>query len=269
MDGGALLGSRSAVWAVLRSSGRLASVALCLCGGFTVAAEPVHDLAYRERGSAQGERRLEGTKAVPSASLDLQLVSFGARAPDAKPLPRQGDLNVGFFVWSEDPIFIVASEVVPLRNYFMRPVRTRWPMGWQVFGSWPQADVLQPLGIDPNVLGVVARLREDRDGARFVSPVLVFARDPPRQIGAYRLILRSRETLAEIGYVVVRDRDGATVKRVDQRHEYAAESPIVIDLDFAGQPAGSYRIGVKARIKNLNEGPKRTYQFHHQPIVAF
>jgi hypothetical protein len=219
--------------------------------------------AYTERG----KNRWEGVKKVPSSSLDLRIVSFLAYRENFNFASEQ-NIKVKLYVPSKESVFITASEIVPVRNYYMKPLKNTWGAGWQLFSDWPAADVLIPLQIEPAQLGLVGRISQDKPGSGKLVPLLFYVNDHPKQIDSYEVCLTSRETLSVVRYTLWAEGSEEGILRKVVRKKFPASTPILIKLNLKGQPAGLFRLSVKGKVKGLNEGPRRTYIFFHKPEVT-
>jgi hypothetical protein len=218
--------------------------------------------AYIERG----KNRMEGIKKVPCSSLDLRIVSFLSYRENFNFAPEQ-NIKVKLYVPSEEPVFMTASEIVPVHNYYMKPLKNTWDKGWQLFSDWPATDVLIPLKIEPAQLGLVGRISQDKPGSGKLVPLLFYVNNHPNQIDSYEVCLISRETLSVVRYTLCAEGSEEEILRKVVRKKFAANTPILIKLDLKDQPAGLFRLSVKGKIEGLNEGPKRTYTFFHEPQV--
>jgi hypothetical protein len=234
--------------------------------GFLLLTESVSSdgkYSYRERG----KNRMEGIKKVPCSSLDLRIVSFLSFRENFNLAPEQ-NIKVKLYVPSKEPVFITAGEIVPVHNYYMKPLKNTWGTGWQLFSDWPAADVLIPLRIEPAQLGLVGRISRDKPGSGELVPLLFYVDNHPNQIDSYEVCLTSRETLSVVRYTLWAEGSEEEILRKVVRKKFAANTPILIRLDLRDKPAGLFRLSVKGKIRGLNEGPKRTYTFFHEPQVT-
>lgn len=218
---------------------------------------------YIERGG----NRKEGLKTVPSSSLSLRVVSFLAHRED-KDFEKGDDIKLRFYVPSGEPVFLTASEIVPVHNYFMKPLKSDWPTGWQLFSDWPADEVLRPRGIRPADLGIVGRVNQEKPGSGTLVPLLFYVDDPPDKISSYEVRLVSREVLTVLRYDLRREGASEPILKKVLRKEFSAGAPILIRLNLVDQPPGSFTLRLFSKIKGLNHGPKRTYVFYHVPDVS-
>lgn len=218
---------------------------------------------YRERG----KNRMEGKQDVPSASLDLRVVSFLGYREDIS-FSSKDVLKLKFFVRTEEPIFITASEINPVHYYFMRPLRSKWPSGWQIFSPWQASEVLIPLGIPIHNLGIIARIGSTKEGSGQLAPLLLYTENPPPKIASYKMILVSRENLSKMQYTLSRIGTKPTSFQQNLHKDFPAETPIILDLNLKDEQANMFELTVKGKIRNSNEGPKRTYTFFHNPSAS-
>jgi hypothetical protein len=211
-------------------------------------------LEYKRRNN-----RFEGQKGLEVRAPDLDLLSFVAyqAAPE-----RGSSLKLLFYLDRNRQAFITARELMVRKYYFMEPVRRDWNAGWQEFGPWPTAEVLDRLNLPLRDIGVVCRLDNEGTGSGSVAPVWVYAEPPPRQALPYTLYFRPREDLSEVEYKVVgpeQQRPAAD----GQLRDLAGGVPFSIRLDLSHQPEGLYTLSLLARYSDRPSGPKRSYTFFH------
>lgn len=240
-----------------------------LCCALILGAPPFSvGLADEHHYRLRDGNRMEGLNDVPTASLDLRVVSFLGYRENPRLLANDY-LKLKFYVPSGDPVFITASEMVPTRHYFMEPVRTKWPEGWQEFSQWPANALLVPEGIDPANLGVVARLISNEAGSSHLVPVLFYVNSSPAKLSSYKLRIVSRETLSSIDFGLKRYQAPQVLSEQTLTKKYfSAGTPITLRMDLTGERAGWFELWIEARVKDQLGGPKRTYFFFHQPNVS-
>jgi hypothetical protein len=155
----------------------------------------------------------------------------------------------------------------------MRPEKTAWGGGWQEFGPWPTAEVLAPLNIEPDNLGVVARLdSQDDTSSGPVAPVIVYSGSFGTNRAEYMVHLLPPETLAKVDYEVAnldarkRIARGELCKDVPGHSKpcIAGNMPFAITFDLSGQPSGNYRLMIDTRVYEQTVGPSHEYFFWHE-----
>jgi len=221
-------------------------------------------IARAEYEYLQRSNRMEGLRRVPMAGRGISLLSFVAYS---EPLSLTGSpvLRIRFFLLQPSDVYITAVE---LRrhgpsHYQMNPLQTSWDSGWQEFGPWPTSEVLQPLNIAPDEVGVVARLTNDRPGSGTIAPILLYERNYPRESTNYTVHFLPRNTLSRIDYSVIRDSDGEVV--VSRRlRNLAANVPFEVTFSLAGQESGTYRLLVNTRELGRTYGASRQFAFYHR-----
>jgi hypothetical protein len=220
------------------------------------------DFKYKDRGN-----RKEGIKPFDVSGCDLELLSFLSYLEPAREDTTVG-LKVRFFVPQDTNVFISAKELMPQKSYLMHPDTTYWREGWCEFSPWPTGEVLKPLGIAPNQLGIVARLRKDWVGSGGVIPLCIYHTRPIAKVEKYTLHLRSKENLSKVQYTLRRlGSKEPVIGRITLRSKFygAVAFPITFDLD--DQRPGYFKLIVKCEFEGKIGGPKRNFVFYHNPIV--
>ncbi len=247
----------SRFWHVLLAAGALE---LSLLLTLVVTMSPAQSLKYQQRGD-----REEGVMDVPPASVDLRLASFVAVPESKSGLGR--NLNLKYYVDSPDSVFITASEVIPRYQYYMKAGMKGGEKGWWEYNSWKTSDVLDPLRLRAEELGVVARLGGRSEGSGIICPVILYTDNPPSKITRYSVVLVPRENLREMAYTVTRK--GAKKPIIDRtlRRQYSAGMPLLLSITIPESAEGWFALAVKCKLKGQNQGPTRTYRFYHKRDV--
>lgn len=210
--------------------------------------------------------RYEGVKSVDVSAPDLELLSFVAYREE---IPPGSDVNltVKFFMSSDTTLYITAKELIPKRYYLMKPLIKNWEKGWQQFSPWPTSEVIIPLNINLEQLGVVGRLFSERIGSGHIAPLVIFHSEFKSPIEKYHLYLISKETLSRLNYYLYRTDDRQPFESEKVRKTFFSKTPIPIVIDMTTQSEGMYRLFIKSRVKGRPDGPKRTYFFYHKRII--
>jgi len=176
--------------------------------------------------------------------------------------------------------FVLARELEDAHHYRMESKPTTGTAaGWNLFGPWETAAVIDSLPDIRNNLGVVVLPQRSVATATDVLPAVLSGKPGPidRTIESYHVVMRSSRTASALSYWLERlDPAGATVL-VERRlpGDFIRGEPIVIDLP-APPKEGRYRFAVCATpLRKLPEDRhasggrcppgdiERTYAFDH------
>jgi len=233
-----------------------AVVTTATCSG----ASQQQNLKYERRGSGSSERR-EGTLAQP-VSAKLYLVSATAvKAPfSGKASPT---LYVRFLMPAAGEAHVRASDISSKRSYLMIPVRTQWTAGWVAFGPWPLDDVVVPLGIPSQELGVVVTKNPSHSLSGRVFPALVTASDAPGQISKYDFVIRSDTSLTSIIWDVRNETNVVVASGPSRR--LAAGQPYTVSMAASSWADGVYRLSFKGDVSTPDDQSivRKQFEFAH------
>jgi hypothetical protein len=216
------------------------------------------DYNYRQHGN-----RMEGLRRIPTSGSDVDLLSFIACR---ERISTQGgaNLRIGFYVPSAGAVHLIATEIGRHgpSHYQMRPLQKTWDAGWQEFGPWPTTDVLVPLGIPLESIGVVARVGTESEGSGAITPVALYANSRPTDCATYSMWLLPTNTLSTLD-VVVASAAGHIFHR-DRLLALPANAPFQVTFSLKAAPDGEYRAFLDGRELDRTTGPARRFTFHHQ-----
>lgn len=219
---------------------------------------------YHLRGDGSA-RRQEGTVRTPvSAKFTLvSMTGFKLRYPQDHSAP----LYLMFFLPSTGAAYVRAAEIQPSKSYLMTVLQERWDAGEVAFGPWPTGDVLVPLGIESDNLGIVATASRDPSASGEIYPVIVADTIKPPPIGQYEVVVRSDTGLAPLAWAVHAVASGrkqrvasGSIPRV------VAGQAARIALDSATWPDGLYEIDFKGDLLSGGEtiAVRKQYRFVHR-----
>lgn len=213
---------------------------------------------------AEREGRMEGLRKVPYDAYDLDLISFIVYR-EKFDLQNTRSLKIKFFLENQDKVYITAVSLDSKgkSNYQMKPIKTSYGSGWQEFNSWPVGDVIEPVGIDPNGIGIVAKKRFDRPGSGIIVPVIFYEKNFPEQRENYTAYLLPKNTLSYINFSVIRVDDGEIVCPDKELTNKSANLPFKISFSLRGQKKGIYKIMITTEELGRTIGPDRYYTFYH------
>jgi hypothetical protein len=199
--------------------------------------------------------RREGTNVHKDALQDFTLIGLHRNFPKFEP---KSTLNVGFFVpqSSANPdrkIFVEATELRDSCHYFMTAnISPQWKNGsWNNFGPWPTADIIDPLSLGADNIGVLAGYRDGGDPPVYL-PVDVSSNRDKVQLQPYRVHFITGRDLRSLD-VSVSNSSGAPVsvsvpiqrcnKALNPNCKlYAAGSSQSFLLDMSSLPSGEYHV---------------------------
>ncbi len=230
----------------------------------TVIQHPSHSQQrynYEERGN-----RMEGIKPIDVSVYDLELLSFVSYIEPTE-LNLDVDLRIRFFADEDTNIFISAKELMPQKSYLMHPNKTEWLKGWQEFGPWPTSEVLKPLKITIDELGIVARLRKDWPGSGTVIPLYIYHSKLISKIEGYTIHLKSKENLDKVQYTLYRLGSTIPIKENTVFSKFYGGVAFPIKLDLADQKSGYFNLVIDCEFESKIGGPKRKFTFYHNKFV--
>ena len=228
----------------------------------------------------------EGLLDQPNAKQEYEVLGFFAygasdnsrdERPRLSPDPGSGsELQAWFYVprrgSESDPEIrqwkpvVRAKQIASRTNYLLQSM----PEGIQVEGtgwshfSWRTDPFIGKYHINPNNLGVVARLDDPADMHLF--PVVFSLTCKSERISHYELMLKiQRYSLADLSYEVAAQGSGSSSRQRAQ--EGPIEVGTVLELPFAvnSPDAGWRTLHISGRYKNSSDGIDVTYRFFHQP----
>jgi hypothetical protein len=115
------------------------------------------------QGMQNFQNRVEGTNVHPNALQDFTLIAIHR---DFELFQQNAELRVRFFLppvaaIADKKVFVEAVELQDSFHYFMQAKSSSaWKNGnWNIFGPWPTKDVIDPLGLLSENIGVLAGYR--------------------------------------------------------------------------------------------------------------
>jgi len=230
------------------------------------------------------DNRYEGFITEPSANPEWELLSFTATRPD---IPAASVLRVAFYLPPSLAALaasttVVARELEDLQHYRMESKPGAWRAGWNVFGPWPTAAVIDARpGVRRN-LGVVVYPEPARATATAVAPAIILVSPGAidARITGYDAVMRSSRTVSAIVWRLDRI-DGTSAVRVSEQRapgDFIRQEPIHLEVKVPADE-GRYRLLICATPRltlpeqasatpNCAENDvERQYMFHHVPTV--
>lgn len=213
------------------------------------------------------ENRMEGRERKTVSAPGLELLSFLAYKEELGDPDKNVDLKIRFYLEESTSLYITAKELNIREFYKMRPLQTTWSKGWQEFASWSTGEVLHPLGLSPNDLGIIGRIQKtDRIGSCKIAPLIIYYSKLPNHISQYTLHFIPKQDLKKVEYTLYKFGEKKPILS-DRIMEIFGGVPFSITIDLSAQMEGDYQLVVDCRYKNRTGGPQRTYTFYHNPEV--
>jgi len=230
---------------------RYVLIALAAASVATLAAGPVF------------ENRWEGLATEHNASPAWELRSFVAWV-EPYAASNSVDLTVRYYVPDATRAFIEAREIVPLKNYLMRPSREATTPGWRTFTGWPTRDVLLLNQISSDRLGMLISIGARGDGVTRFAPAIIFHSKPPEKVTTYTVALSTASALKGFTATVA----GANYRKTYPQSPADDNSTVAITFDAAGIPEGWTTFSFSAGHQDLALPDKVNISiefFHKQP----
>ncbi len=220
-------------------------------------------LRYTKRGN-----RYEGTVELPIAGAPaLEVLSFLRGRRSIAPMPN-GEITLRFYLPPNavSVVNVESRELVADRFYEMRPVRTKWDPGWNAFSPWPVRDVLQPLGVRLDNLGVLASSPTTSTAYRELVPVDPAGSASADSRGSYYFYFRTRYDLRKADWSV-RAASASSDLRHGTLRATSGGAPAVIQFDLGDAPDGYYHLYIDCRYEGQSGGPEGEYRFYHRAML--
>ena len=227
------------------------------------------------------DNRREGTTTRQDALVDLALISIHRYVqPFDSKAPVNATLNVRFYVPPNIPdptkVFVEAVELQDSFHYLMEAKPAEWKLGqWNVFGPWPTKDVIDPLPVHSDNLGVRAGLQEAGSGPLYF-PVDVYDKKTPPVKQNYTFNFSTGQDLQSL-QIAVTNKLGAPAKldlkplscNADHQRPscvlYPAGTSQVFSLDMSQLSEGEYHIHLVGHIPNTTETTSLSIRVYHHP----
>lgn len=163
-------------------------------------------------------------------------------------LPDQGSKRRG-------NAYVEAREIMDTHHYLMQSKPGNWkPGAWNVFGPWPSSDVIEPLGIGPRNIAVLAWY-DDTDQERVYLPVDVQSRDRAKGDEQWTLYLETSLDVHSLEKYLV----DSSQRRINLATEQCTISPGCVLF-----PAAS-SFAVRIDMSKYKEGVYELHLVGHQP----
>ncbi len=229
------------------------------------------------QGMKEFPNRREGTSVHLNALNDFTLIaihkSFHA-------FPHNASLNVRFFLpalpASDKKVFVEAVELQDSFHYFMQASSSiAWKNDdWNVFRPWPTKDVIDPLGLQPDNLGVLAGYQIGNQQPVYLpADVYPDTEQPSRHSYTFQIV--TGQDLQSVDLSLM-DSAGKRVnaalpelkcnKRLNPNCRlYSAGSTLAFDVDMSGLPQGEYRLQMTGHIPRTSAVTSMVIALYHHP----
>ncbi len=219
-------------------------------------------LDYQKRGD-----RWEGVAFRPVSGLDIELLSaLVDHRENGPPIPSQCKLK--FYLPSATAVDLRVQELRPKYYYKMDRVIPRpfWHQGFNDY-QWPTREIIKPLGLKLNQLGVVARLKKRSDtGTEYVAPVVFYGSTPPTTINGYLFAFKVDDS-ARLSYAIYHGNSVSPVAEGNLGRQFPGK-PFVVRWDSSRAKEGPYELVVDGYFLNNYMLTYQAVQFYHKPLIV-
>ena len=221
---------------------------------------------YKEYDGA----RFEGQIEMPYSGSDFKLISFMGYKEKASD-DKNTILKIRFYFpySASDSLFITVSEIVKTNKFYsMQPIKKHWqPNMWQEFNDWPIKDVLLPLDLSIDEIGILGRLNNPEEGNGTIMPMHLYYSNFPDSVTDYVIYFKTQKDLKKLHYEV---RDLNSDKVIESRDINNIYGKLIysINIGLSGYPVGLYRLIFKKELKDEpGMRPCREYKFYYNPVL--
>lgn len=248
---------------------------LWLCITLFISAAVVWSTDFKE-GMRSFDNRLEGTAVEPHGDEDITLLGVHG---GFEHFTQGSNLSVRFYLpklVSQDKnalnrVFVEAREIVDTKHYSMRSKQLNWHEAeWNDFSPWPTKDVIDPLGLDPGNIAVLAGYR-DTSRPPIYLPVYVLAGASKPAKSPYTFYFETSWDLHSIEKFVT-DPSGRTSHLTTEECRifpncvlYSAASSHAFEVEMSAQPEGIYDIRLVGHVPNNSLKPTLHFLIYHYP----
>ena len=218
------------------------------------------------------DNRVEGTAVELHGDEDITLLGVDRTFEH---FPKNSSLQVQFYLpniaASSVNIFVEAREIVDTKHYLMQSKRTSWNAGsWNIFTPWPTKDVIDPLGLDPGNIAVLAGYRDGTHPTVYV-PVDVTAQPSQPTERPYTFHFETAWDLHSLEKSITGPSGKTTILKTDECKIspscviYSAASSQAFEVDMSGFSEGIYSIHLVGHIPGNSLKPDLLIRIYHRP----
>jgi hypothetical protein len=221
------------------------------------------------------KNRTEGTE-IPHGDADMQVLGIIASPVTFGP---SSTLYANFYLPSGSlaeasvnttTVDLEAREITPVRNYFMKSKSAPWQIGqWNQFGPWPTADVIDPKGIQPSNLTILAKYSKP-DGSLVYMPVTISGENPSNSSNRYTLHFATSLEIHSLNVTITDPNGNIETLPLTQCTAYPtcvlyeADSSHALTLDMSNRASGVYRVHLIGHVPNSTSRPELSIQIFHE-----
>ena len=227
-----------------------------------------NELKYRLRGEKSG-LRYEGVIQEPvSANFTLISATLGRVKWDKNLKPSE--LNIRFYSLSKTKANVRVREINSLRSYRLDAARDIWSEGWNYFGPWPTSDVIDPLKLEVNNLGITVTESKSPNDSGQLFPAILFQKGIPPLLEKYTFIVKSSTGLSPFSWSLYRvkgDRNLRVASESRYIEKLPAGTPFDIHIRAKELIKGYYKLRIRGELlsHDRKEIVRKTYIFYRQP----
>jgi hypothetical protein len=218
------------------------------------------------------DNRVEGTAVELHGDEDITLLGIDG---SFEHFPKNSTLQVQFYLpGMAEPsakIFVEAREIVDTKHYLMQSKRTSWNTGsWNIFTPWPTKDVIDPLGLDPGNIAVLAGYRDGTHPTVYL-PVDVTAQPSQPTERPYTFHFETAWDLHSLEKSITGPSGKTTILKTDECKIspscviYSAASSQAFEVDMSGLSEGIYSVHLVGHIPGNSLKPDLLIRIYHRP----
>lgn len=224
------------------------------------------ELIYQER-----DNRSEGIIPKPISGYDIDLISVQANYEGRREQVNTDTVpdfyKMKFFLDEKEKVFVTLREL-EYNTYYradsFSPVKP-WKTGFGNEVVLPTADVIKPLGIKMNTLGVLVRLKINKPSAdEYVAPAVFYHADTPAKITGYIFHMSIAED-AKIKWKVFKKAGNEEVAQGGKAPEGGVTFAVLWNALDA--PSGAYRLVINGYLLEDYQRISKVINFYHKVEV--
>jgi hypothetical protein len=218
------------------------------------------------------DNRVEGTAVELHGDEDITLLGIHR---SFEQFPKNSILQVQFYLPNtatpSAKVFVEAREIVDTKHYLMQSKRSSWDEGsWNNFTPWPTKDVIDPLGLDPANIAVLAGYRDGHHPAVYL-PVNVMAQPSQPTKRPYTFHFETAWDLHSLEKSITDPSGHSTILKTDECKIspscviYSAASSQAFEVDMSNFSEGIYSVHLVGHIPGNSLKPDLLIRIYHHP----
>lgn len=219
-----------------------------------------------EKWREQNDRgnRYEGTITLEVGAPTLELIALFSFREEYK---ANDTLKVRFFLPDISFVNLSAQELETRQFYWMETKPQQWKLGWNEFGSWPVSEVLWPLEVPSENLGVLVKMDRSR-GSGLVSPAILYHSAAPSEISRYVAYFRSGKSLGGGKYSIFMETEQNRPISQGSIGRQSIGVPFPVIFSLPNDLKGLVRLKVEVKSRNTVDRIPITYEYTFYHISA-